>query len=557
MLASLSIRDVVLIDRLDLHFQPGLCVLTGETGAGKSILLDALGLALGQRAEARLVRHGTAQASVTAAFDLAPDHPARVLVNEQGLDAADGDLILRRVVNPDGRSKAWVNDQPASVGLLKQLGAALVEVHGQFDTQGLLDPASHRAILDNYAGLHAPLAETGKAHRTWTEAERAVTQAEADLEQARRDEDFLRHAVEELHLLAPEPGEEQQLAENRTMMQNGEKLIEAMSAATTALDKGNGVENALRTALRQLERIADKMDGRLDEAIEALDRAAMEVAEGRDQIQRTAQAVDLDPRHLDQVEERLFALRAAARKHNVAVDSLAALLDRLNAQLNGLEDDGAQLETLRKEARAARETYLRAADRLTQGRRAAAGNLDRAVAAELPPLKLERAVFATHVETRDDPADWGPQGRDRVAFRVSTNPGSPPGALNKIASGGELARFMLALKACLADADPIPTLVFDEVDSGVGGAVAHAVGERLGRLAHQVQVLVVTHSPQVAARGSHHWKVSKAAADEQVRTTVSPLDDGKRREEVARMLSGAEVTEAARAAADSLLDGAP
>ncbi|GAB6051623.1 DNA repair protein RecN [Magnetospira thiophila] len=554
MLASLSIRDVVLIDRLDLHFEPGLCVLTGETGAGKSILLDALGLALGQRAEARLVRHGCDQAAVTAAFDLPSTHPARNLLRKQGLDGGDGEIILRRVVNPDGRSRAWVNDQAASVTLLRQLGESLVEVHGQFDTQGLLDPTTHRAILDNYAGLQTPRAETAGAFRLWSSVEQAVAKAQADLEKARQDEEFLRHAVEELRLLGPQAGEEQQLAESRGLMQNGEKLLEALSAASAALDKGNGVENALRTAQRQLERILEKMDGRLDEAIAALDRAAVEVAEGREQIQRNAEAIDLDPRHLEQVEERLFALRAAARKHNVQVDDLAALHTRLATRLEGLDHGGAQLETLRKDARAAREAYLRAADRLTQGRREAAEKLDAAVAQELPPLKLERAVFATQVTTSDNPADWSAHGRDRVAFQIATNPGSPPGPLNKIASGGELARFMLALKACLADADPIPTLVFDEVDSGVGGAVAHAVGERLGRLSEQVQVLVVTHSPQVAARGAHHWKVSKEALTDSVRTTVTRLDDTSRREELARMLSGAEITEAARGAADSLLE---
>ncbi len=556
MLVNLSIRDVVLIDRLDLSFGPGLSVLTGETGAGKSILLDALGLALGARGESRLVRHGANQAVISAAFDLPIEHPARRLLADQGFPSDEALLILRRGLSADGRSRAWINEQAAGVTLLRRLGALLVEVHGQFESRGLLDPATHRTILDTYGNLDDRLADVAGAHRLWRDAEAAAAQAAADLDTARRDEAFLRHAMEELRHLDPRPGEETDLAKTRTAMQHGERVLDGLNAAVTALETGPGIDGALRHALGHLERIADKAGGRLDEAIATLDRAAVEVTEGLALLRRQAEAVDLDPRHLEQVEERLFALRAAARKHSVAVDDLADLADRLTARLHALDDGGARLEALRGEARAAREAYLRAADRLSDGRRAAALRLDAAVTAELPPLKLDRARFETRVDTSDDPSDWTSGGRDRVAFQVATNPGAPPGPLDKIASGGELARFMLALKACLADADPVPTLVFDEVDSGVGGAVAHAVGERLARLAGSAQVLVVTHSPQVAARGSAHWRVSKAQDGDAVpRTMVAPLGADERREELARMLAGATITDAARAAADSLLEG--
>ena len=556
MLRSLSVRDVVLIKRLDLSFRDGLCVLTGETGAGKSILLDSLGLALGVRAEARLVRHGAEQASVTAAFELAPGNGIEAILEEQGLEDGDGALILRRTLARDGRSRAFVNDQPVSVSLLRRLGDALVEIHGQFESQRLLDPAMHRGLLDAHGGLESRAEGVRNAHHAWRTAILAREQAEADLAQARRDEEFLRHAVDELSALSPKPGEESELAEQRSLLQHGEQLLEALNQATAELTEGRGAEAAVQGALRTLERVAAKAEGRLDETIEALGRAAGELAEGVAQLEKASASVDLDPRHLEQVEERLFALRALARKHGVEVDGLADLARHMEAQLNALEDGGANLEGLRKKEAAARAAYVTEAEALSKARAEAAAKLDSAMAAELEPLKLGKAHFVTTITRLEEDA-WGENGLDRVAFQVATNPGAPAGPINKIASGGELSRFMLALKAVLASADPVPTLVFDEVDAGIGGATASAVGERLAGLGRDVQVLVVTHSPQVAALGAAHWRVSKDEGAEGVTTTVDRLDGPERREEVARMLAGAEVTDEARAAADSLMAGAP
>ncbi|MCW9040084.1 MAG: DNA repair protein RecN [Rhodospirillales bacterium] len=553
MLQSLSIRDVVLIDRLDLSFRSGLCVLTGETGAGKSILLDALGLALGGRAESRLVRAGAEQASVTAAFDIEIDHPVFEILRDNALDVDDG-LILRRTLSAEGRSRAFINDQPVSVALLRDVGGALVEIHGQFETQGLLDPKVHRGLLDTYGGLGKELSDTKKAYVDWRAARDAVAQAEEDFEKSRNEEDFLRHAVEELSVLNPGPGEDEELASRRALMMNGEKLADSLKAAQNDLMSGSGVEGALRSALRNLERIADKADGLLDDAIAALDRAAIEATEGIAQLDRTAAALDLDPRQLEKVEERLFALRAAARKYNVGVDDLAALRERFEGQLMAIEDGGAGLEKLRKAASAARENYVAAGQRLGSARQDSARALDEAVRVELEPLRLGNARFETLVAPLEE-ADWGESGLDSVAFLVATNPGAAAGPIAKIASGGELARFMLALKVVLAKADPVPTLVFDEVDSGIGGATAAAVGERLSRLADGVQVLVVTHSPQVASRGAHHWRVSKPESGGKVRTTVEPLAQSDRQEEIARMLAGEQVTEEARAAAARLING--
>jgi len=559
MLISLAIRDVVLIQRLNLSFDAGLGVLTGETGAGKSILLDALGLALGSRAEARLVRHGQDQAVVTATFDLSPGDAANAILEEQGLDSEDI-LILRRVLGADGRSRAFVNDEPVSVSLLRRLGEALVEVHGQFESRRLLSPANHRALLDAYGGLGKRTSRVAEAWAGWQRARAARAQAEADLAAAREDEDYLRHAVDELAKLAPEVGEEDALAEARTLMMHGEKLLAAMNDAAGELKTGRGVEDSLRRALRLLERSAEKAEGRLEPAINALARGAEAVAEGLQELDRAATSLDLDPHSLERAEERLFAIRALARKHNVAADALPALLDDFTARLAAVEDGGANLDKLRLAESAARAGYVEAAEALAADRAKAARRLDKAMAGELAPLKLDRAVFTTRIEALDEEA-WGEHGRDRVAFAVATNPGAPPGPLDKIASGGELARFMLALKVVLAKADPVATIVFDEVDAGVGGAVAHAVGERLAALANGggdgVQVLVVTHSPQVAARGDRHWRVSKAVLPDEteVFTAVEELPGEARQEEIARMLAGAKVTDEARAAADSLLQG--
>ncbi|MEO5373345.1 MAG: DNA repair protein RecN [Alphaproteobacteria bacterium] len=555
MLVGLSIRDVVLIDRLDLAFEAGLSVLTGETGAGKSILLDSLGLALGARADSGLVRAGAAQLAVTARFEAAAAHPVWERAREQGLDAiSDEGLVLRRVVTADGRSRAFLNDQPVSVGLLRRIGDELVEVHGQFDSHGLLNPLTHRTVLDAFGGLGSRVEAVRAAWADWRARGRAREEAESAFRQARAEEDEIRRGLAELDELGPRPGEEAELAERRALMMHAEKLGQAMSGAFSALTQGGGIEGTLRTARRQLERVADRAGGRLDPVVAGLDRAAVEAAEAIALLERLSAELDLDPARLEQAEERLFALRAVARKQGVEVDGLAALRDRLRARLAALEDGGGAIASLGRAEQAARTTYIEAARSLSRDRTAAAAALDRAVGTELAPLKLERAVFRTAVQPLDE-GEWSDAGLDRVAFEVATNPGTAPGPIHRIASGGELARFMLALKVVLARTSAVPTLVFDEVDAGIGGATAHAVGERLARLAAEVQVLVVTHSPQVAARGNHHMRVEKRL-DGGVRTLVEPLGHKARREELARMLAGAEVTDEARAAADSLMASA-
>ncbi|MBC7952064.1 MAG: DNA repair protein RecN [Rhodospirillaceae bacterium] len=553
MLVSLSIRDVVLIEKLDLSFAGGLSAFTGETGAGKSILLDSLSLALGARADSGLVRHGAPQLTVIAEFDPPPFHPARIMLAAQDMDVAGAPLLLRRVVTADGRSRAYVNDQAVSVGLLRKVGDELVEIHGQFDSHGLLDAETHITVLDAFAGA----AETRRLVRTgwdaWRQAAKARTEAEDILKRARAEEEALRHASEELKGLAPKPGEDAELAQTRAMLQHGEKLVEAMNAAMASLRQRGEVEATLRTAERTLERVADRAEGKLDPVIAALNRAAMEAAEAVGLLERVSADIDLDPRHLEKVEERLFALRAAARKHGVEVDGLAALKDDLDRQLAALDGGGDGLAKLARAEQTARAAYVEAARTLSKARTEAAKRLDQAVAAELPPLKLDKARFATKVAAQDENA-WGADGLDAVEFLVSTNPGTPPGPLGKIASGGELSRFMLALKVVLARTSSTPTMVFDEVDSGIGGAVAAAVGERLARLGTDVQVLVVTHSPQVAARGRNHYRVAKReVAAGKVLTSVEELPQEARREEIARMLAGETVTDQARAAADSLM----
>ncbi|MEO0036390.1 MAG: putative repair protein RecN [Pseudomonadota bacterium] len=551
MLASLAIRDIVLIERLDLTLAPGLAVFTGETGAGKSILLDSLGLALGARAEAGLVRHGAAQGSVIAAFDLPPDHPARAALTEAGLGGDDG-LLLRRVVTADGRSRAFLNDQPVSLALLRRIAGQLVEIHGQFESHGLLDPATHLGVLDSFAGLATSRAGVTAAWETWRAAVAARAEAEASQAQARAEEETLRAVVEDLATLDPRPGEEADLARDRTLLMQGEKLVEAMNAAQAALVRNGDVEASLRAARRALERVAERAEGRLDAVIAALDRAEIEAAEAVTALERASTGLDLDPRRLETVEERLFALRGAARRHGVAVDDLPELRQRFAARLDQLEDGGSTLARLAAAEEQARAAYLTVARALSKARAKAARGLDKAVAAELPPLKLEKASFRTQVVAEEE-RGWGPDGLDAVTFAVATNPGSPPGPLARIASGGELARFMLALKVVLARGAPTATIVFDEVDAGIGGAVAAAVGERLARLATDLQVLVVTHSPQVAARGQHHFRVAKHSRNGATVTGVEPLDPEARREEIARMLAGETVTDPARAAAEALL----
>ena len=554
MLGTLTIRDVVLIEKLDLDFAPGFTALTGETGAGKSILLDALGLALGLRAEARLVRAGAAQASVAAEFRLASGHAAFALLAAHGIEAPGGDgaLILRRTLGADGRSRAFVNDQPVGVGLLRNVGETLVEIHGQFESQRLLDAASHRGLLDAFAALGPAAAETAAAWHAWREAEAQARAAAEGLEKARREEDYLRHAVEELSRLGPRVGEDAELASARAIQQHAGRVGEALRSASADLEAGKGVDGALASALRHLERVAAHAGGKLATAMAALARAGAETAEARAQLERAGAGIELDPAALEAAEERLFALRAAARKHGVEVDRLPEVLLSLQADLAVIEDGGAAARKLAQLAEARRLAFVSAAKDLSRKRRAGALGLGLAVTAEMAPLKLGKAGFRVRIEDASE-ADWGPAGCDRVLFEAEINPGQPPGPLNKIASGGELARFMLALKAVLAGADPVPVLIFDEVDAGVGGAVAAAVGERLAGLARAAQVLVVTHSPQVAARGDHHVRVAKRTAKGATVTSAEPLDGPARVEEIARMLAGARITEEARAAAQSLL----
>lgn len=547
MLLGLGIRDLVLIDRIDLEFQPGLTVLTGETGAGKSILLDALGLALGARADSSLVRAGAAQAVITAEFDLPTGHPVWPLLEEQGFERADT-LILRRTLAADGRSRASVNDQAASVGLLKSVGSLLVEIQGQFEQHGLLDPATHRDVLDGFAGA-SPVTE---AWRTWRDAVRARQEAERDLERARAEEEDLRAAVSELDRLAPQAGEEAALATRRALLQNREKLATALSGAQTELSGDRGAARAIAQASRHLARLDAELEQTLAPIRAALDRAADEVAEAESQLDRLALGDDEEGGRIEAVEERLYDLRDAARKHRIETDALSALHETLRQRLAALDAGDGGLAALAATEATARAAYSAAAERLSALRIRSAKKLDAAIMAELPPLKLEKARFATRIE-RATEDDWGPGGIDRVTFEIATNPGAAPGPLGKIASGGELSRIMLALKVVLAATSPVPTLVFDEVDSGIGGAVAAAVGERLARLGDRLQVLVVTHSPQVAALGSQHLRVAKFVKAGATTTRVEPLERPDRREEIARMLSGADITEEARAAADSLM----
>jgi DNA repair protein RecN (Recombination protein N) len=555
MLTALTIQNIVLIDSLTLEFRPGLSVLTGETGAGKSILLDSLGLVTGERADSGLVRAGAAGGVVTAEFDVPEAHPVHAVLAEQGLADGGRDLRLRRQLGADGRSRAFVNDQPVGVALLSRIGGLLVEIHGQQGQLGLLNPANHRALLDAFGGLLPQLAGVQAAYRAWREAEDAVRAAHERLAKARADEDYLRHAAEELVSLDPRPGEEAELAESRTQMMHGEQIAGDLSESLAAVSGDGGAEASLRVAIRRLERVADKAGGRLDAVLDALNRGFSEIEEGSRALEAAAADLEFDPRLLERVEERLFALRAAARKHGCAVEDLPAIREALEQQLRALETGEQGLAGLERTLKVAAETYAAEAGALSAARSAAAAALDKALMAELPPLKLERASFRTAV-TRLPRERWSSWGADEVQFEVSTNPGSPMGPLSRIASGGELSRFALALKVVLAQADSPTTLIFDEIDQGVGGAVAAAIGERLARLGDGAQVLVVTHSPQVAARGAAHLRVGKTVEGDVTLTRVETLAPEERREEIARMLAGARITDEARAAATRLLEGA-
>ena len=555
MLARLSIRDIVLIDRLDLDFAPGLAVLTGETGAGKSILLDAFALALGARGDATLVRQGVEQGQVTAVFELPARHPARALLADAALEPGEA-LILRRVQFSDGRTRAFINDQPVGVQALQALGAALVEIHGQHDARALVDAGTHRRLLDAYGRLEDDAAAVEKLWGARRDAAEAVASHRAETERAAREADWLRHAVEELSKLKPEAGEETALAERRTGMMQSEKIAGDLRDAHEAVAGSASPVPALSAAVRRLERRGAQAPTLVVPAVKAIDAALTALDEARGHLEHALRVADHDPAELERIEERLFALRAAGRKYNSPVDGLNALAEKYAADLALIDAGAERLAALEKAAKAAEAAFAKSAAALSAARKKAAEKLDKAVNGELKPLKLERARFSTQIDS--DPAAAGPNGIDRVEFWVQTNPGTRPGPLMKVASGGELARFLLALKVVLADRGSAPTLIFDEIDTGVGGAVADAIGVRLARLGDRVQVITVTHAPQVAARAERHYLITTDALEKgrRVATRVTELAAARRREEIARMLAGAEITEEARAAADKLIRAA-
>jgi DNA repair protein RecN (Recombination protein N) len=555
MLSRLSIRDIVLIDRLDIDFAEGLAVLTGETGAGKSILLDAFALALGARGDQSLVRQGLEQGQVIAVFEVERTHPARALLEANDI-ATEDELILRRVQLADGRTRAFVNDQPVSVQVMKELGSALVEIHGQHDDRALVDAGTHRRLLDAFGALEG---DAGKVEALW-EARRAAQDAadahRADVERAKRESDWLRHAVDELDKLNPQAGEETTLATRRTVMMQSEKVAEDLRDAHEVIAGANSSVPALSGVIRRLERRATQAPSLVEPAVKALDAALTALEETRGHLEQALRTADFDPAELERNEERLFALRAAGRKYNVPVDELAALARKYNGDIALIDAGEEKLKALNAAAQIAEADFRAAAGALSKARAKAASALDKAVNGELKPLKLERAKFSTEIVS--DLTAAGPNGIDRVEFWVQTNPGTRPGPLMKVASGGELARFLLALKVVLADRGSAPTLVFDEIDTGVGGAVADAIGVRLAQLAAGVQVLAVTHAPQVAARADRHYVISKDALEKgkRVVTRVSEVAEERRREEIARMLAGAEITNEARAAAERLIKAA-
>lgn len=550
MLTQLSIRDVVLISALDLSLAPGLTVMTGETGAGKSIILDALALVLGARSEARLVRAGAQQASVTASFDLARKSLVRAKLDEQGITVED-ELIIRRVVGADGKSKAFINDQPVGVGLLRDISPMLVDVHGQFDNHGLLDPATHLELLDRFAAHEKLLSGTAAAYTDWRDKSSALENLRDAAAKAQAEEAFLRAAVQELEDLSPEVGEEEKLANRRTFLQQQEKLFEVLRYA----DEGIGVmETSLLDVRRQVEKLLDKTGAILSPLSATLDALYDAVANAQGAAQNIANQINNDDQSLEQSEARLFALRALARKHHCTADELPDRRREFARMLMLIEDQGDFITRLEKEVVLSREKYTAAAEKLSVSRSVAGDKLSRAIQKELAPLKLEKATFVVAVDVLNE-TQWSANGMDAVRFMVAMNPGQPLAPLHKTASGGEMARLLLAIKVVLAKIENIPVLVFDEVDTGIGGAVAEAVGERLQKLAKDAQVIVITHAPQVAARGANHWRVMKSQKAKQTVTQVDILNDNERQEEIARMLSGAEVTGEARAVAARMLAG--
>ena len=552
MLQSLSIRDIVLIEALDLEFGSGLSVLTGETGAGKSILLDALGLALGNRADSGLVRQGTKKAQVTASFEPpAVNSKLAALLDGNDIEIEPGEpIIIKRSLKADGGSRAFINDQPVSAALLRETGGQLIEIHGQHDDRGLINPQGHRALLDTFASVNT--AGVARAFEAWQSARATLEKARNDQEAAEADREFLEHSVAELRKFAPQEGEEQELALERATMMKGEKLTGDLEAIRSAFEGSEGSLASLRAAARRLDRISQDHP-LLAEALAALDRAVIEASEAEDKLNDAANALAFDPQRLDDMETRLFELRALARKHRVEPDKLQELLVELETKLAAISDGGKSLEALEAARDAAKQSYVDAADALRAKRTKAAKALDKAVAGELKPLKLDAARFETLLEALPEER-WGANGMDRIEFLISTNPGAPLAPLGKIASGGELSRFILALKVALAEEGGAKTIIFDEVDRGVGGAVAAAIGDRLSRLSQQAQLLVVTHSPQVASNGDGHLLINKSSDGTVSRTNVKALDEDDRRQEIARMLSGADVTDEARAQADRLLE---
>lgn len=549
MLTTLRIQNIVLIEDLTIEFDNGLCALTGETGAGKSILLDSLGLAIGARADSGLVRKGAEKSSVAAIFEVEHNHPAKTILEDQDL-TFDPTLMLRRTLTPDGRSRAFINDQPVSAGLLKTIGESVLEIHGQFDTQILLDPKTHRSLLDDYTG--ADLSPTKTAWQDYVSAKQKLESLQNAAQASAEHEEYLRTSLEDLDALEPKPGEEETLANLRESLMNREQILEGLNAAYHAL---NGENDPIQSAAGTIDRIADKIGEAGQGIISALDRAGHEVQEAIAEIQSLSSDLEHSEHDLQSIDDRLFALRAQARKHDCNVDDLAAKREELAEQLNAIEHADEHIDQQFKIVEAVKTQYESAARGLRKARETAATKLDTLIAKELPPLKLDRAQFVTRLEPLKE-AEWNAQGMDRIRFLVATNPGAEPGALNKIASGGEMSRFMLALRVVTAETGTAGSLIFDEVDAGIGGGTADAVGERLARLAaSNKQILVVTHSPQVAARAAHHWIVEKQGDAEKVTTTVIPLETPEtRRNEIARMLAGATITPEAQAAADKLLE---
>lgn len=552
MLQSLSIRNVVLIDKLDLDFKSGLSVLTGETGAGKSILLDSLGLVLGNRAETSLIRQGEEKLGVTAIFEVKDkSNPLFTLCEEYEIEV-DEELTIKRTLSRDGKGKIFINDQPISAKLLKEIGKFLVEVHGQFDNQGLLNPANHRDVLDSFGGYKKQLSEVKDKYQIYKQARAVRIEAENNINKAKSDEEALRHWVEELEKINPENGEEEILTQKRLELMNAEKIIESLNFAFGALTQGADVASAIRSAQAALDKANHIVDGKYGEIVNMLDQALIDVTEVVNELESASENISLNQSELENIENRLFTLRSLARKHQVSVNELSETLQTFKSKLSSIELGEEGINILRRSEEQAKLNYISAANELSSKRKAAALQLDNLVMSELPPLKMEKAKFVTVIEKQDE-NNWGENGFDNVYFTVATNPNSPQGPINKIASGGELSRFMLALKVNLAQSSNVSTMIFDEVDAGVGGATAQAVGERLARLAKEVQVLVVTHSPQVASKGNNHFKVEKSTTDNVTTTTVRELTDIERHEEIARMLAGEVITNEARAAARVLI----